>query len=541
MADLEFIETLGLMIFTGAIFALLAHKFRIPTIVGYLVAGIVLGAFSQSSESVEVISEIGIVLLLFLVGLELNVNMIRDLGKEVLKLASGQIVGTVVLGAGVCLLLGFDGKSTLTVAAALIFSSTVVAVKSLTEKRETDAKHGRVAIGILLIQDFLAIVLLTVLAGLDQNTEFSLQKTLVNLLLVVLAVTVIFALSYYASRHLVQRLLTRAAAYPEMLFIWSLCWCFALVELASFLKLSHEIGAFVAGFSISQMPFAHELSRRVSPVMHFSIAVFFISLGVGLDLALPLQAWIAVAVLSVVILFGKFAIVTFAAVGLRLDKRTSCFSGLLLNQISEFSLIFVALAQKKGLIDETTFSIVGLVGLVTISISSWGIQHKEKLYLNARRNRWLKRFASLQTASPPPETPALTQHVIVVGMNTLGATIAQKLLDRGETVLAVDTNPYRLAPLNCHKLMGNAENQTILEEARLRHAKLLVSALHIEDTNELLAWRCQRLGIPCAIHAVVVEEAADLLELDVTYLMIPKVDGIKLQTRKLGKLGFLEP
>ncbi|MDA7510666.1 NAD-binding protein, partial [Verrucomicrobia bacterium] len=139
-----------------------------------------------------------------------------------------------------------------------------------------------------------------------------------------------------------------------------------------------------------------------------------------------------------------------------------------------------------------------------------------------------------------PPSKFLSQHIILVGVNSLGFQIVKDLLRQGETVLAIDTNPQRLAPLKCQTLVGNAEDWAVLEEANLPQAKLLISALHIEDTNDLLAYRCRQLQVACAIHAVDLEETNNLLEMDVTYLMIPKVDGIRLQNEKLAELGILK-
>ncbi|MCS1407831.1 MAG: Glutathione-regulated potassium-efflux system protein KefC [Verrucomicrobia subdivision 3 bacterium] len=543
MIDEAFIRSLGLMIIAAAAFASLARKLGVPTIVGYLVAGVVLGPATHvidDARVVSLISEIGIILLLFLVGLELDIAKIRNLGKVAVLAGTGQIVVTSFLSFGCCILLGFELRTSLVMAAALTFSSTVVVVKVLAEKKELDALHGRIAIGVLLVQDLAAILLLTVLAGLQEGSDFSLSQTLGNTIQAIGGIVTILVVALLASRFILLRLLTWAITYPGMLFIWSLCWCFALVQIAHWFHLSHEIGAFMAGVSLAQLPFQHELARRVNPLMNFFIAVFFTSLGINLNLDIPTRYWITAAALTLFVLVGKFAVVMLTASRLRIDEKSSYFSGVLLCQISEFSLIFATLAFSKGLIDETALSIIGLVGLATISLSAYGIQYKTFLYRFVRHRRLLSPFQATAASPPAPTVKSLHQHVILVGVNSLGIYIVDQLLDRGETVLAIDTNPQRLAPLKCRTLVGNAEDWALLEEANLPQAKLLVSALHIEDTNDLLAYRCRQLQIPCAIHAVDLEETDNLLEMDATYLMIPKVDGIKLQNQQLGKLGFLK-
>lgn len=542
MVNEAFIRNLGVMIIAAAAFALLARQLRVPAIVGYLLAGVFLGPITgliADADSVSLISDVGIVLLLFLVGLELDFAKIRDLGKVALLAGSGQIAVTLALSLAVCLMLGFEIQTALVLSGALTFSSTVVVVKVLAEKKELDSIHGRIGIGVLLVQDLVAILLLTILAGLEPGQSISFMETAGKTVKAIGGMLCLLALALLASRYLLLRLLMWATTFPGMLFIWSLCWAFMLVQVAHWFHLSHEIGAFMAGVSLAQLPFNHELGRRVNPLMNFFIAVFFTTLGINLNLNLPGAFWLTAIALTCFVLIGKFVVVMFAASRLRIDEKSAFYSGTLLSQISEFSLIFATLALTKGLIDESVLSVIGLVALATISISAYAIQYKAVLYRFAKQRKLL-RFFRADSQSPLPNTsPALQNHIILVGVNSLGIKIVEQLQQRGEAVLAIDTNPQRLAPLPCHKLVGNAEDWAVLEEANLPQAKLLVSALHIEDTNDLLAYRCRQLTIPCAIHAVDLEETNNLLEMDVTYLMIPKVDGIKLQTEKLAELGFL--
>ena len=243
MIDEPFIRNFGIMVIAAAGFALLARQLRIPTIVGYLLAGVFLGPLTQivgDADAVAMISELGIVLLLFLVGLELNVAKIRHLGAVALLAGLGQIVVTLILGLGCCLLLGFDLTTALIVGTALTFSSTVVVVKVLTEKKELDSLHGRIGIGVLLVQDLVAILLLTVLNELEADAAFSLSNTLRNTTLAITGMILLLALSLAAARFLLLGLLTWASTYPGMLFIWSLCWCFILVQIAHWFHLSRS-------------------------------------------------------------------------------------------------------------------------------------------------------------------------------------------------------------------------------------------------------------------------------------------------------------
>ena len=542
MTDGDSLRILGIMVVAAGAFALIARKLRVPTIVGYLSAGVLLSPLltlmGDGEDPVQIISRAGIILLLFLVGLELDLSRIGELGHRAFLIAALQMGLTFTAGTLLSLLLGFGWQTAPILGAALTFSSTVVAVKVLTERKETLSLHGKIAIAVLLFQDFAAILLLTLMAGFDTESALSLSGILGRMTLVLGGMVLLVLFSLLAGRHLLSPLLTWAAPRPAMLFLWSLCWCFLLVQVAHSFHLSHEIGAFLAGVSLSRLPFSHELSRRVNPLMHFFIAVFFTTMGLDIDLKLGGGTWMAVGALSLFALAGKFLIVLLAARTAGIGGRAAFRSATLLAQISEFSLILIALAEDKGLVDGTETGLVGLVGLITISLSAWGIQHRERLHrMLLAPLGFLMAGGTEETARAPSP---LEGHVIVVGMNTLGISIANRLVDRNLTVLAIDTSPGHLAYQRCRTLLGDAADRTVLDEARLSRALLLVSALHIEDVNNFLAWHCRQLGVPCAIHAVEFTETSLLMDLDITYLMLPKVDGVKLQERKLRDMGILE-
>jgi len=222
------------------------------------------------------------------------------------------------------------------------------------------------------------------------------------------------------------------------------------------------------------------------------------------------------------------------------SQRTAFLTGITVAQISEFSFIFVAMGVGAGLIPTQIMAITGMVGVLTIAASSYLILYNHALYDWLHRLGLLKVFyARKQNEAEIDQKSDLTGHIIIVGMNTLGRLLAQKLHSRGEIVIALDSDARKLARLPCRTLLGSSEYMDVLLEAGLPHAKLLVSALRIEEANDLLAFRCRQFDVHCAIHVVDTSMAANLLELDVDYLMLPKVDGVKLQTRYLRTIGVL--
>jgi Kef-type K+ transport system membrane component KefB len=542
MFDETFLRSLGILLVTGAVFAFLARFIRMPAVVAYLLAGLALGPLTglvKFTDALAHISEAGIALLLFVVGLELNFAKVRDVGKVAAMAGLGQVLLTAAGGLLFCLALGFDPMESAFLGVALTFSSTVVVVKLLDEKRELDRLHGRVALGILLVQDLVVIILLAFLAGLGTGGKLSPGSITRGLVVAVGGMAALLGVVLMAARHVLPRLMSWAARWPEMLFIWSLCWCFLIVLGAQALGLSLEIGAFLAGISLAQLPYNHDLRRRVHPLMNFFIAVFLVSLGIRTELRAALDYWPAVALLSLFVLIGKPLIVTFVMGRLGHGGRAAFLSGASLAQISEFSFIMVALGVRAGLVEPRILSITALVGLPTIAISAWMILQNQSL-VDAVARIGLLRFLGAGKSDDVPEVrEERRDHVIVVGMNTLGRMLVTRLVDAGERVLAIDTDPAKLAGLPCETMLGNVEYLAVLEEAGLPAAKLLVAALRIEETNDLLAYRCHSFDVPCAIHVVDLSQTENLLQMDAGYLMIPKVDGVKLMNRELARMGFL--
>lgn len=538
-----FLHQLGLIVIGATLCAVVTRKLKLPSIVAYLLAGLVLGPWSgwvETTESVNMISQVGIVLLLFLVGLELSLEKIKGMGKAVLVAGLVQVILTSAGGFGLARLLGFSAAESTFWAIALTFSSTVIAVKLLEEKHQFDSLHGRLAVGILLLQDLVALVVLTLMAGFKPDAQLEAQALAGSVIVALIKMAGLVAVVLLAARYILPRPFAWAARSPATLMIWSLCWCFFIVWAAHGLKLSEETGAFLAGLSLAQLPYNHDLRRRIHPLTNFFIAVFFVSLGVKMDLSAATANWPIVLSFVLFALIGKFAIVMFTLARLKFSERTAHSAALTLSQVSEFSFIVAAAAVGAGWINDRIFSILALVGLATFGISSCLIVY------NVAACFWLKQIGVLQLfrarrhdVNVPRPRPRL-KHVIIVGMNTLGRMIATRLHERGETVIAIDTDPHKLRGLPCETLLGNVEYASVLDEVNLKEAKLLVSALRIEPTNDLLAYRAKQAGVPSSIQAVDLENTDNLLEMDVKFLMIPKVDGIKLQTHELQQRGLIQ-
>jgi Kef-type K+ transport system membrane component KefB len=541
LADVFLLRSLGFILVAAAVMVVLAGRLRVPSIVAYIVAGLLLGPVTgllTVGDAIHLIAEVGIALLLFLVGLELSLPKIRDVGRVAVLAGLGQVVFTAAGGLGISLLLGFTFMQSLFLAIALTFSSTVVVVKLLDQKKEIDALYGRIAVGIFLVQDLVVIVALTFLAGLGDADALNPAQVGVGLAKAFGGMGLLLVAALAAARYVLPRVFAWAEGSSEAMLIWSLCWCFLFVLGAEVLALSLEIGAFLAGLSLAQLPYTHDLQRRVHPLMNFFLAVFFVSLGLQMEFAGAAQHATSAVVLSLFVLIGNPFIFMWIIARTGYGERTSFLTSVTVAQISEFSFIFAAMGLATGIIDEAILSLIGIVGLITIAASSYMILYNHELYRVVSGWGLLRLFGARQDEVQQPSVRP-TGHIIVVGMNALGRHLVEALAARGETVVAVDTDPRKLAGLPGHSVLGSAEYFSVMEEANLTDARLLISALQIEDTNNLLAYWCRLHDVPSSIHAFDQSVIDELRDIGVNHLMISKNTGIQRIAAELRHQGVL--
>jgi len=544
VTDFPILHNLGLILGTAAVAVLLLRTLKVPSIVAYMVAGLLLGPATgllQVTESLELISETGIVLLLFLVGLELSLDHIRGVGRAALIGGGVQIAFTALAGWLFATFAGFSGPAAVLLALAVTFSSTVVVVKLLGQLRHTDELYGRISIGILLIQDAAVILALTLFAGLGgQGEAAGLTALTFDVLRAFAGMAALAAAAALAARYLLSPAFRWISRSSEGTFVWSLAWCFLFILGAEALHLSIELGAFIAGVGLAQLDVSESLRRRVQPVANFFLAVFFVSLGLRMEPAAALARWPLVLALVALVLIVKPLIVAATLPRLGYGARTSVLAAITLAQMSEFAFILCTLALESGLLDEATLSVVSVAGFISIGISAYLIPAGGAVFA------WLDggmllRALGITRPEPDDTREPLREHVIVIGMNTLGRRLARELVARGETVVAIDTDPGKLQSLHgAETLIGTVDDAGVLEHASWEHAKLVVSALQIEDTNALLTHRCHRAGVPVCIHAFDTSLIDELRELGADHLMVSKHDGTREIAQRLRQAGVLD-
>jgi Kef-type K+ transport system membrane component KefB len=531
---------------SAAAIALLASRpLRLPPVLVYLVAGLVLGPAAglvHPSDSLDLLGEVGIALLLFLVGMELSPAALRHMGRSALIVGGVQVVVTTGMGMGIGTVLGVPPVEMVLLGLAVAFSSTVVVVRLLDRTGQLTRAHGRLALGILLVQDVVVAVVLTLMAGLSAAGNLDAGAVAGGIARAFAGLAVLVGVAFVGARTLLPFLVSWMAKSQEGVLVWSLTWCFLFIVGAETLQLSVELGAFLAGLTLAPTVVHGELRRRVQPLADLFLAIFFVVLGAELRPGAALDNLAAVAMLVLLVLLAKPAVVMLLAhFAARQNTRTSVLAGVTLGQMSEFSFILAASAVAAGLVSDDLVSVVGVAGLITIGLSAALIQVQENVW-----RRWRARRAQAGGPNGSPVTERIEpshrprNHVVVVGMNSLGRGLVEALAARGDRVLAVDSDPFKLRDLDADTLQGNLDHWSVLEAAGVPRARLVVSALRIEDTNSLLAYRCRALGVPVSIHAFDASVRPDLEALGVDHLMDSKREGARRLRDALSELGILE-
>ena len=449
-----------------------AFWLRQPLIIAFIFAGILLGPagldWVHAFDQVDLFAKLGIGLLLFVVGLKLDLHLIRSVGRVAMVAGFGQMTMTAVVAYAVAVALGMTPMTAFYVAAALTFSSTVIIVKLLSDNREIEALHGRIALGILIIQDIVVVLLmigLTAYRGESDESHIGMQT------LEVIGKGVGFlALIAIATRYLLPSLLRSLARWPELLVLFAIAWAIGLASLGTGLGFSKEVGAFVAGVALAATPYKAILAARLVSLRDFLLLFFFIDLGVQIDMAHLGAALGPAILLSVIVLAGKPIMVMALVGGMGYAKRTAATAGLTLGQISEFSLILAALGLSLGHIDKATMGLITLIGLITIGLSTYMILYSRWLYERLEPALRIFKFGMPRTDEPPEDagrayiSPIDT---VVFGLGRYGRNLAQELQRRGRSVLGVDFDPERVS---FWQQRGLATLYGDLEDSELFHA-----------------------------------------------------------------------
>ncbi len=487
IAQSAFGEVAALLVMAAAV-GFIGIILRQPLIVSFIAVGLIAGPsvldIVRSDAQISLLSELGIAVLLFLVGIKLDIKLIRSLGTVSIMTGLGQVAFTSIFGFSIGLALGLNAITSLYVAVALTFSSTIIIVKLLSDKREIDSLHGQIALGFLIVQDLVVVLAMIVLSavgiGTGTGTGPGSDHGSGHIFVVLASGLVLVGLVVLFVRYAANPLTERLARAPELLVIFAIAQAALFAAFGDFVGLGKEVGGLLAGVSLASTPYRETIAARLAPLRDFLLLFFFIALGATLDLSLLGAHVTAAIVFSLFVLIGNPLIVLAIMGWMGYRKRTGFMAGLTVAQISEFSLIFIAMGVSLGHIDQDALGLVTMVGLVTIAASTYMITYSHRLY------RLVEPLLAIFERKGTPREPgdgvrhAVNRYdVLIFGLGRFGTAV-------GLRVLGIDFNP--LAIRRWHNLgldteYGDATDPEFIEALPLTGTKWVVSTVPIHPTG----------------------------------------------------------
>lgn len=539
-AFLEF----GLLVIITTGFAVVARLFKQPIIVAYILAGIALGPFvminPKNSELLPLFSSLGTTLLLFLIGLELDLRRVRLLGRTAIAIGLGQLALTILVGYLVSHgLLGLKPTTALFVAATLSFSSTVIVVRHLSARHDLHSLYGKLSIVILLIQDVAALFLLIFVANLQADST----QWVTTIPLLLLKVGVFVGLLFLLAQTLLKNAFSKVARSEELLFLVSLSWCLLFALIANLLGFSLEIGAFLAGLSLASLPWSTHIVGKISPLRDLFITLFFVSLGLNFQLGLSPLNWLHLIFFLIIASLLKPIITLGLVLASGHRHRVASQTALTQSQLSEFSLILIALGLSHGFLTQALSSELTLTAMISMVLSVYFMDHNHRLSL------WLApllRPLQRQTKAALPATTELKDHWVLFGADPMGLLLLHTLREHAEPVVIVDFDPDAVAHLQSqgiHALYGDMSDPSVLSEINIQQAKHVISTIRDEHDTLFLLQHLKRLHHRATI--IITAERLDQIEQfyahGADFVIIPSLIGANfvadgLQSRLSGKL-----
>lgn len=524
--DYSTFSELSLIIAIGAATALAMRLVRQPLIIGHIITGIIVGpsvfGLVKSPETIEVFSSIGIALLLFIIGLGLNPRVIKEVGKVAGVAGLLQVIATALLGWSTGVLLGLTPTESIFLGIALSFSSTIIILKLLSDKKEQSRLYGKVTIGLLLIQDILAATALLFVTA--QGTEEGF--TFAQLLWLTTKGLLIALPLLFVGNVILPRLHKLIAGSQELLFLFAIGWGFGFAALFETAGFSLEMGALLAGIGLASLPYTQEISARLRPLRDFFIVVFFIALGTRLNFDSVDQLWPAIILSTLIVaLFKPLIILTMMGM-LGYTKRTSFKTAVAMGQVSEFSLIFVILGNRHGLISDDIVAIITMVALISIATSAYLIIYSDKLF--ALFERYLSLFERRKAHFE--QESRHHYELVLFGYQKGGHEFIKVFKNLKKRYVVIDYDPEvidTLEHLKVEYLYGDVMDVELLEEVGLDKAKLIVSTITDYDTTVFLLRLLKDVNqdVVFVCHADNAIEATEFYELGASYVMMPHYIG----------------
>jgi len=551
----EVLLAISLIIGISALLTIFARLIKQPPIIAYLIAGVLagplvfnlIGSSTSSSDLMQTFARLGVALLLFIVGLSLDFRVLKEVGGVASLAGITEIALTGTIGFFIAIGIGFQSMSALYIGTALAFSSTVVVVKILSDKKELDTLHGRIALGILIVEDFVAAVALMAIPLIEKGGNI--ESIALSLGIGVGLIALIFVISALVLKHFLNYL----ARNQEVLFLFGIAWALMIALLFSMLGFSLEIGALIAGMSLASTKYALELGGKIKPLRDFFVVLFFVYFGSQLSSSISIDMLKTAVLFSLFIVIGKPIIVMSALKIFGYKKKTNFLAGSSLAQISEFSLIIILVGFNLGHITQEIISTIILVSIITIGLSSYSIYYSHHIY------RKLEKFLFIfEGRKKELNGKKKVEHdIVLLGYHRIGYKLLERLKKMKASVVVIDYNPRVVLALAKQKIdciYGDAGDKEFLKEIDLDKAKIVISTIPEESSNLSLKEVLKELNSDAVFIATAEQprQALDLYRNGADYVIVPhhlggdfvsdmiqKFKTSKIKYKEAGKSHYL--
>jgi Kef-type K+ transport system membrane component KefB/Trk K+ transport system NAD-binding subunit len=505
---------------------ILAIRLKQPLISGYILVGLIIGPsvlnWIHSTDNIHFLSEMGLTLLLFVVGLRLDLHIIRQMGKVAVIAGLAQIIITSLLAFLLAISFGMPVVTSVYIALALTFSSTIIIVKLLSDKKETDSLQGRLALGILIMQDLTVIVAMIVLSAV--TTKSAAPIGYLPLMMMAKGAALLLGM-WILTFKILPWLLKILSKSTELLVLFGIALALAIAFLSEYLGFGKEVGAFLAGISLASTDYREILGAKLVSLRDFLLIFFFIDLGSKLEINNLGPQLFAAIIFTIFVLAVKPFIISTILSFMKYQKRTGFMTGIYLAQISEFSLILIAAGVKNGHLDKDTTGFITLVTLLSIGFSSHMIQSSQQLY--SKISPYLR---TKKNVKPLEDTIEVSSDIIIFGIGEYGTNIANNLTKHSRSITGIDFDPQAVTiwkNMEKSALLGDAEDIDFINSISFDNVKWVISTITDPVINTALMKILRNSGYNGNIAITIRnrDEGAELQKISTSLLLVPYEDA----------------
>ncbi|MBI4918783.1 cation:proton antiporter [archaeon] len=525
MTEIIFVE-LSVILFFALVISTIVRFLKQPLLIGYIITGVIVGPYFlniiKSPQLITTFAQIGVSLLLFIVGLNISPKVLKEVGSVSLITGVGQVLFTSLIGFLIAKLLGFATLPALYISVALTFSSTIIIMKLLSDKKDLETLYGKISMGLLIVQDLIALMILIILPSISK-TENLFQLISYNFI----AGAFLLISLLLVGNYILPSLMNIISKSQELLLLFSLSWCLILSTLFYYFNFTIEMGAFLAGITLSLSPYHYEIGSRMKPLRDFFILLFFILIGTQMRLENITPLIIPMIAFSVFILIGNPLIVMIIMCLIGYTKRNSFLAGLNVAQISEFSLILITLGVKLGHLKSDILALVTFVGVITIGLSTYLILYSEKIYLHISKylSIFERKGKKVDEYNHHTDKP---YNILLFGCHRSGSVLLNNL--KKKEVLIIDYNPKiieALAEKGYECRYGDAGDYELLDEIDFSKPKTIISTINDLEANILLLKKIKEKNTSASIiiSCKEADEALKLYEKGASYVILPDFLG----------------